>query len=190
MVVDLQKAKEMMDAAEGHHTIVDSIAKTAHVLAQYDSVVCSVSGGADSDIILDLCAKLDKNRVVKYVFFNTGLEYQATKDHLDDLEDRYQIQIDRVRPEKPIPLACRDYGVPFLSKNVSDVMGRLQRHGFQWEDEPFEVLMRKYPKCITAVKWWTNHHKAPEKGRSMFNIDRYPGLKEFLLQSPPRISNQ
>lgn len=190
MIVDMKKAQEMMETAAGHHIVVDSIAKTAHVLAQYERVACSVSGGSDSDICLDLCAKLDKNKTVKYVFFNTGLEYQATRDHLDYLEDKYQIEIDRVRPDKPIPLACRERGVPFLSKFTSQMIGRLQRHGFQWEDEPFEVLVKKYPKCITSLKWWTNTNKAPETGKSMFNIDRNLGLKEFIIQNPPPISNQ
>ena len=35
-------------------------------------------------------------------------------------------------------------------------MQRLQRHNFQWEDEPFEVLYAKYPKCQSALQWWCN----------------------------------
>ena len=72
------------------------------------------------------------------------MEYQATKEHLDFIEQKYGITIERVKPDKPIPTCVKEYGVPFLSKYVSEQMMRLQAHHFQWEDEPLEVLLQKY----------------------------------------------
>ena len=147
----------------------------------YHSPVCSVSGGADSDIMLDICTKCDKDKKISYVWFDTGLEYQATKDHLKFLEEKYNITIEHCKAAKPIPTTCKTYGQPFLSKHVSDMMERLQRHNFQWEDESFEALSQKYPKCLGALKWWCC---AWGEG-SHFNITQNKYLKEFILSNPP-----
>ena len=109
------------------------------------NVCCSVSGGADSDILIDLCERAEPH-FVSYVFFDTGIEYQATKEHLDWLEQKYGIEIYREKAKVPVPLGNKRYGVPFLSKNVSNMIWRLQSNGFQWEDDTFENLYAKYPK--------------------------------------------
>nr|WP_302600269.1 phosphoadenosine phosphosulfate reductase family protein [uncultured Cellulosilyticum sp.] len=154
----------------------------------YERIMVSISGGADSDIMLDLFAKLDdKEEKVHYVFFDTGLEYKATKEHLKELEDKYNIKIEVEKPKVPIPVACNKYGQPFLSKQVSEYIQRLQKHSFKWEDRPFEELYKEYPNCKIALLWWCN-------GRgegSSFNIERNKYLKEFMLDNPPnfKISN-
>lgn len=154
----------------------------------YKSIVCSISGGADSDVVLDICSKCDKDHKIRYVWFDTGLEYQATKDHLKYLEEKYNIKIEPKKAVKPIPTACKQFGQPFISKNVSEFMSRLQRHGFKWEDEAFDVLIKKYQKCSSALKWWCNDNG---KGSS-FNIMRNKWLKEFIIANPPEfmISNK
>lgn len=155
---------------------------------EYDSIAVSVSGGSDSDIMIDMFTKCDPNRNIRYVFFDTGLEFQATKDHLDYLEEKYDIKIEREKAIKSIPTSCREYGQPFMSKHVSEMMSRLQRHSFKWEDRPFEELYKEYPKCKSALQWWCN-----DKGEgSFFNINRNKLLKEFIVLNPPEfaISNK
>lgn len=148
---------------------------------RYAHELCAISGGSDSDVMLDIIYKCDKNNKVDYIWYDTGLEYQATKDHLEYLKSKYNIDIKVVRAIKPIPIVCREYGQPFLSKRVSDYMSRLQRHNFKWENESFEMLYRRYPKCKTALKWWCN-----ENGEnSSFNIKRNKWLKEFIMENPP-----
>lgn len=80
-------------------TIVDSFVKANSVINNpcYETILCSISGGSDSDVMLDLIHRVDLNKKVKYVWFNTGLEYQATKEHLDYLEQKYNITIERER---------------------------------------------------------------------------------------------
>jgi len=126
-------------------TIVDSFVKANSVINSplYETILCSISGGSDSDVMLDLISRVDLNKKVKYVWFNTGLEYQATKDHLDYLEQKYNIEIIRERAIKPIPLTCKEYGQPFISKFVSEQIGRLQKHGFNFIDLPYEELILK-----------------------------------------------
>lgn len=175
-----------------NYAVLDSLVKAKAVFGRHINVVVSISGGSDSDIVLDICEKVRKpEQKVRYVWFNTGIEYQATKDHLDFLEKKYNITIERIPPVKPIPTCVREYGVPFLSKYVSDQIQRLQNHDFKWEDEPYEVLSEKYPKCKSAIKWWCNVYSNNGFENSSFSIDRFKYLKEFLIQNPPtfRISN-
>lgn len=40
--------------------------------------IASVSGGADSDIVVDMLSRSDHRCELMYVFFNTGIEYKAT----------------------------------------------------------------------------------------------------------------
>lgn len=143
------------------------------------------AGGGDSDIMLDILSKVDTEHKVIYVWFDTGIEYQATKNHLNYLEEKYGIHIHRAKAIKPIPFSCKEYGQPFLSKHASEQIDRLQRHGFQWEDEPYEVLKNKYHNCDSALKWWTNSYETTTRGFSQFNINYNSFLKEFLLDHPP-----
>lgn len=173
--------------------IADSFVITNAKLKQYENIVVSISGGADSDIMLDIVSKFGTDKNIKYVFFDTGLEYVATKEHLQYLEEKYGIQIDRVKSIKPIPLACRQYGQPFLSKQVSEWISRLQRHGFKWKDRPFEELIKEYPKCKAALKWWCNEWgKKKDGSESSYNIAFHKYLKEFMITYPPKhkISNK
>lgn len=166
--------------------IADSFVITNSKLKQYKNIVVSISGGYDSDILLDIISKFSTNKNIKYVFFDTGLEYQATKEHLKYLEEKYGIKIEIIKAIKPISLTCRQYGQPFLSKHVSEMIMRLQKHNFNWEDKPFEELYKEYPKCKSALEWWCN--TKPSKAH---NISQNKLLKEFLIAYPPRfqISN-
>lgn len=153
--------------------------------SKYKKIVCTVSGGSDSDVMLDIVWRCDINNKVTYVWFDTGLEYQATKDHLKYLEDKYKIEIQKVKAKKPIPVSCKEYGQPFISKYVSSMIQRLQRHDFTWEDDLFENLYKKYPKCKAALSWWCNHYENNGEHKSRFNISYNKYLKEFMVQNPP-----
>lgn len=134
-------------------------------------------------MMLDMILRCGGKEKTTFVFFDTGLEYTATKEHLDYLEAKYNIKIYRERPEKSIPTSCNQYGVPFWSKYASCMMYRLQLHDFQWEDEPFDILIKKYPRCKTALVWWCNVQKG---NTTQYTINRNPYLKEFIIQNPPR----
>ena len=149
----------------------------------------SVSGGSDSDIMIDLIEKSEKRCKIVYAFYDTGIEYQATKDHLSYLEKRYGITINRVKAVVPVPIAVKHYGYPFLSKNVSNYIGRLQKHKFHFSNtSSFEEDLAVYPKMKVGLRFW--HDMWGEKSR--FNISNYKSLKEFLAnnsQSLARISD-
>lgn len=180
---------EIFKTCPKNKTIVDNFIRAYSIINndKYKNIVCSISGGSDSDVMLDICTKVDENKKIEYVYFDTGLEYKATKDHLNYLENRYNINITRYKAIKPIPLTSIKYGQPFLSKRVSEMMMRLQRHNFKWEDEPFEILYERYPKCKSALQWWTNSNESIR-----LNIDYNKYLKDYIIQNPPtfNISNK
>ena len=99
-------------------------------LKEHPNAVCSYSGGADSDIMIDI---IEKARhafnlpPVKYVFFNTGLEMKATKDHVKRTAEKYGVEIEECRPDINIVQASRKYGIPFVSKIMSGGLSDWQR---------------------------------------------------------------
>lgn len=157
-------------------------------LDQHKKMIVSVSGGSDSDIVVDFMHQCGMTHKVDYVFFDTGIEYQATYDHLDYLEDRYGIDIQRERAYKSIPTCCKEYGVPFMSKYASEMIKRMQDAGFQFEDGSYSDLSRDYPDLKSGLRWWCNEYP----GNSLFNINKKRLLKEFLMEHPPKykISNK
>lgn len=164
----------------------------AHLI-DHHTLFVGVSGGADSDIVVDLLEKVIKencyeNLKIHYVFFDTGIEYDATKRHLDDLEKKYGIEIKRIRANIPVSLGCQKYGVPFLSKHVSEMLERLQKHNFDFANDgnkSFAELLQKYPKCKVALKFWCNENKGKKKSKSSYNINRFLELKDFMIANPP-----
>ena len=161
--------------------VQDAIFKANQHIEQAEKIACSISGGSDSDIMLDLLYRLDDEKKITYIWFDTGLEYEATKRHLKELESKYGIEIEKLKTKMPIPLTVKRYGTPFLSKSVSEQISRLQKYGFQWEDKPLEELLERYPKCRRALRWWCNDFGEG----SQFNINHNTYLKEYMIENPP-----
>lgn len=165
-------------------------------LCKHSNIYVGISGGSDSDIMLDMIERIVKDepqlrRRIHYVFWNTGIEYQATKKHLVELEKKYNITIDKRYSKVPVPLGCKKYGQPFISKYASEMIERLQSHNFDFANhgnKSYEELMELYPNCKVALEWWCNKGG---KG-SRFNINRFFALKEFMIENPPnfKISNK
>ena len=138
----------------------------------------SYSGGSDSDACAWVLRYLGYN--IKMVFYDTGLEYDATRKHLDYMMS-LGYDIDIVKPEKSIPNSVYHYGKPFISKNVSEMIFRLQQNGFDFEKDgllDFDEAYIKYPNSKSALRWWTNYNNSASN-----NISWNRGLKEFLLEN-------
>jgi len=180
---DLEK---ILDTAPKNLSIVDSILKARSVLSRHSNVAVSVSGGADSDCVLDLLELVKPDScAIRYVFWDTGLEFNATKRHLDYLEEKYGIVIERRRAEKMVAAACREYGVPFISKDASDMFYRLQNHNFDWNDSAEAATPEKYGKCKSALDWFFDRRGNTASGKSRFSIARFAMLREFVSAYPP-----
>lgn len=159
--------------------VLDNIVRAWNIINNkgYKNIVCSISGGSDSDVMVDIIYKVDIEKKVRYVWFDTGLEYEATKRHLDYLEQRYDIKIERRRAIKPIPVTCKEYGQPFLSKIVSQYLERLQKKDFDFKDYSYDYMLKNYGKDI--AQWWCN-----KRQNDRFNIERNLFLKDFLISNP------
>ena len=75
--------------APAKFTAIQSI--IAKRLREHPNSICSYSGGSDSDIMIDLIERtreLFSLPPVRYVFFNTGLEMKAIKDHVSDTAEK------------------------------------------------------------------------------------------------------
>lgn len=120
--------KEKYQDVEVFSEIARTFRKILEHIGSHERISISVSGGSDSDCIVHLICTyfpeyLDKCR---FVFVNTGLEYDATKRHLCDLEKRYGITIDRIRGQSVVT-AVRKYGFPILSKFKATQINRWQK---------------------------------------------------------------
>ncbi len=136
-------------------------------LKQHPNAICSYSGGADSDILIDVVERareIFNLPPVKYVFFNTGLEMKATKDHVKATAEKYGVEIETVRPKTNIVMASRKYGIPFVSKIMSAGLSEWQKKGVplsvaqeydQAEDKQAKraELKERYPKCESVLNF-------------------------------------
>lgn len=118
--------------------INNTLGKFVYYFSNHNNILVSVSGGSDSDIIVHIVATYMRDFLhkVHFVYVNTGLEYQATKDHLKYLEEKYNIQIERIRG-KSVVWAVKHYGVPVLSKSHSKMIAD---------------YMRRVPYAVLAVE--------------------------------------
>lgn len=170
-------------------------------LRQHPRAICSYSGGADSDIMIDL---IERARMiapslpeVKYVFFNTGLEMQATKDHVKATAQKYGVEIEEVRPKLNIVQATRKYGQPFVSKIMSSGLSEWQKKGIpltiadeydQAEDKiaKRKELKERYPKCESLINFLCccNGKGEPRPNiQLVINSSKY--MRDFIAENPP-----
>lgn len=184
------------DAPRKFQAIQSIIAKR---LREHPKAICSYSGGSDSDIMIDLIERTRKAfdfPEVKYCFFNTGLEMEATKDHVKDVADRYGVEITEYRPNKNIVQATREYGVPFMSKIVSGALETVQKKGI-----PFSIreeydnakdkaakraeLRERYPKSEQGINFLCccNSDGEPRPNIQLV-IDSSKYLYEFMKENP------
>lgn len=169
-------------------------------IREHPKAICSYSGGSDSDILLDLIertrATIPMLPPVKYVFFNTGLEMQAIKDHVKETAKKYGVEIETVCPEKSIVQASREYGIPFLSKAMSDGLGYWQKKNVPLSiaDEfalakdkttKRQELNERYPKCVQVINFLCSCNSVGEPQRSQISINAYKFLLDFIREFPP-----
>lgn len=170
-------------------------------LGQHPNAICSYSGGADSDILIDL---IERTREmfpylppVKYVFFNTGLEMKATKEHVKATAKKYGVEIEEVRPKIGIVQAARTYGLPFVSKIMSAGLSEWQKKGVplsiaeEYENAEDKIAKRKelkerYPKCETVINFLCCCNSAGEPRPNIqlvVNSSKY--MRDFIGEYPP-----
>ena len=169
-------------------------------LVEHPNAICSYSGGADSDILIDVIERAREVfslPPVKYVFFNTGLEMKATKDHVKATAEKYGVEIETVRPKINIVRAAKKYGIPFVSKIMSGGLSDWQKKGIPLTiaDEYAEAedkaakraeLRARYPKCESLINFLCCCNAAGEPRPNIqlvINSSRY--MLDFIREYPP-----
>ena len=170
-------------------------------LKQHPNAICSYSGGSDSDIMIDLIETarkiLPSLPPVKYVFFNTGLEMKATKDHVKATAEKYGVEIIEARAKVNIVKASRTYGIPFVSKIMSGGLSEWQKKGVpltiaeeydQAEDKHAkrQELRERYPKCEGLINFLCccNASGDPRPNiQLVINSSKY--MRDFIGEYPP-----
>ncbi len=170
-------------------------------LTQHPKAICSYSGGSDSDILIDLIESARKIAPklppVKYVFFNTGLEMKATKDHVKAVSEKYGIEIQEVRPKVNIMQATRKHGQPFISKIMSAGLEEWQKKGVPLdvsdeyqnaEDKAAkrQELRERYPGCESVINFLCCCNSAGESRPNIqlvINSSKY--MLDFVRENPP-----
>lgn len=185
------------DSAAKFQAIQSIIAKR---LKEHPHAICSYSGGADSDIMIDM---IERTREifnlppVDYVFFNTGLEMKATKDHVKETAEKYGVEIRECRPKTNIVTASRKYGLPFVSKIMSAGL-----EGWQKKNIPLSIaeeydkaedkeakraeLTARYPGCETTINFLCccNSKGEPRPNiQLVINSSKY--MRDFIEEYPP-----
>lgn len=169
-------------------------------IREHPNAICSYSGGSDSDIMLDI---IERTRIifqlppVKYVFFNTGLEMKAIKDHVKNVAEIYGVKIDECRPKVGIVQASRKYGIPFVSKIMSSGLEGWQKKGIplsiaeeyeQAEDKAAKrkELKERYPNCESIINFLCCCNSAGEPRPNIqlvINSSKY--MIDFIGEYPP-----
>lgn len=170
-------------------------------LLQHPKAICSYSGGADSDIMIDLIERtremLPSLPPVKYVFFNTGLEMAATKRHVKETAEKYGVEIEECRPKIGIVRAAREHGLPFVSKIMSAGLSEWQKKGVplsiaqEYEDADDKAAKRRelkerYPKCESLINFLCCCNSAGEPRPNIqlvINSSKY--MRDFIGEYPP-----
>lgn len=185
------------DSAAKFQAISSIIAKR---LLEHPNVICSYSGGADSDIMIDLIERTRRTfnlPSIQYVFFNTGLEMQATKDHVKATAQKYGVEIKECRPKVNIVMATRKYGLPFVSKIMSAGL-----EGWQKKQIPLSIaeeydaakdkaakrqeLRERYPHCESTINFLCCCNKDGDPRPNIqlvINSSKY--MRDFIGEHPP-----
>ena len=131
-------------------------------LKQHPNAICSYSGGSDSDIMIDM---IERARAlipgylepVKYVFFNTGLEMKATKDHVKGWQ------------KKQIPLS------------IANEYARAENKAAKRQE-----LKERYPKCQSVINFLCCCNSAGEPRpdiQLVINSSKF--MLDFIRECPP-----
>ena len=191
------------DAPEKFQAIQSIIAKR---LKEHPNAMCSYSGGSDSDIMMHMietARKIFNLPPIKYYFFETGLEMEATRRHVRETAELYGVEIQTVRPKKNIVQATREYGQPFVSKIMSAGLEAVQKKNIplsiadeynQAEDKAAKrkELKERYPGCEQAINFLCCCNSAGEPRPNIqlvINSSKY--MLDFIKENPIpfRISN-
>ncbi len=130
------------------------------------------------------------------MYYDTGLEMEATRSHVKETAEKYGVEIFTYRPKIGIVGAVRKYGLPFIDKNFSEKMSLVQA-----KDIPFSVRAEYDQAEDKAAKrrelgerYHTNDainficgcdSSGADRRTTPFVIDAKKYAIDFMVENPP-----
>lgn len=176
-----------------------SLAKIAEWYSRWNNeVYVSFSGGKDSTVLADICAKWCKiiGKPLYLVFVNTGLEYpeiqKFVKEYAEYLRNKYDIEVvlDIVRPKMRFDEVIKTYGYPIIGKRQANAVSLARKN---LEDGRYSLRLMHLGVSIEEAKTsglqmpaddMLDRYKKSSNG-SMFNVHKY----RYLLTTDFKISD-
>lgn len=113
-----------------------TLSKVAEWYSRWNNeVYVSFSGGKDSTVLADICARWCKviGKPLYLVFVNTGLEYPEIQKHVkafaEWLRNKYDIEVvlEILRPQMRFDEVIKTYGYPIIGKEVSETLDQARK---------------------------------------------------------------
>lgn len=168
-----------------------------------DGVYVSFSGGKDSTVLLDIVRNRMGLTSIPAVFVDTGLEFPEIRAFIKKFDN-----VEWLKPDKNFKKVIEMYGYPFISKEISAIVGGAQKSltilkndGIDISDKKKVIseVKKRYRKekgewrrlaqcygCITTKNEIVLDPSDDEKGR----YSDIPQKYKFLLSAPFYISNR
>ena len=103
-------------------------------------VYVSFSGGKDSTVLLDLVRNVCGYTDVPAVFVDTGLEYPEIRRFVKEVNN-----VEWLKPKKNFKQVIKDYGYPFISKEVSNAVEGAKKY--------LKILTEKRESCPRRIPY-------------------------------------
>ena len=130
-----------------------TLAKVSEWYSRFDGeVYVSFSGGKDSTVLADICARwvrmlrgTKSYKPLYLLFVNTGLEYpeiqQHVKNYAEWLRNKYEIEVELeiLRPEMRFDEVVATYGYPIIGKNQANTIALARKN---IEDKKYSLRLR------------------------------------------------
>lgn len=160
-----------------------------------EGVYVSFSGGKDSTVLLHIAREVYPT--MKAVFIDTGLEYPEIRDFVRTFDN-----VDWVKPKMTFKQVIDRYGYPFISKELSSIIGGGQRTLKILREEGIDVSdravvidecakrlkkqsgeWRRLAQCLGAITK-DNVIKDNISEEEMGMYSKIPKKYEFMLEAP------
>lgn len=81
-VVKATSVEELLNGCPANQTICDNLIRAWAIInnTKYKKIVCAISGGSDSDVMLDIVWRCDKDNKVDYLFKVLGVDTSNVPD--------------------------------------------------------------------------------------------------------------
>ena len=164
-------------------TAIQSI--IAKHLKNHQSAICSYSGGADSDILIDILERTRKGfnlPEIRYAFFNTGLEMKATKEHVREVAEKYGVEITEYQPIKGyIKARVNGKYVRLPCKSAMNIVNATKQHGIPFVSKIMSGGLSEWQKKRIPLSIAEEYERAKDKHAKRLELkERYPKCESLI----------